>query len=250
MRFRTVGYQLYSAVLPRLIKSTLHLKYLEVKSSGGLGHEKKVKENQFYLQGPVPGWFMCRRGPLISPIDLPFLTSSPRPVSAPARGWLRLISVMEASEKLRTWKGWSKQDCLFVAADDDHSLSLAGWFFAYSQSRTGKGVGLSDRAWVQAQHCSWNCSTTCIGAVIQNLSHRVLLQFDFEGGVKGIWLHLYWAELINTGALWCLPQLPAGVSHMQRYTIDCETCPQLDILSNHHFAHLFVFLFYFNFFMQ
>lgn len=102
--------------------------------------KKKVKENQFYLQGPVPGWFMCRRGPLMSAIDLPFLTSSPRPVSAPARGWLCLISVMQASEKPGTWNGWRKQGCLFVAADDDdHSVSLAGCFLAHRRGRRGKG---------------------------------------------------------------------------------------------------------------
>lgn len=133
-------------MLPWLIKSRPYLKYLEVKSSGGLSHEKKkVKENQFYLQGPVPGRFMCRRGPLMSAIDLPFLTSSLRPVSAPARGWLRLISVMQASEKPGTWNGWRKQGCLFVAADDDHSVSLAGCFLAHSRGRRGKEAGLFGR---------------------------------------------------------------------------------------------------------
>lgn len=119
---------------------------------------KKVQENQFYLQGPVPGWFMCRRSPLMSAIDLPLLASSPRPMSAPARGLLRLISVMEGSKKLETWKGWSKQGCLFVAVDDDQSVSLAVSFFAYSQGGEGESWGkpqqLLDGVWVQVQYCS------------------------------------------------------------------------------------------------
>lgn len=77
---------------------------------------KKVKKSQFYLQGPVPGWFMRRHGPLMSAIDLPLLTSSPRPKSAPARGWLRLISVMEGRKKLETRKGWSKKGSLFYCS--------------------------------------------------------------------------------------------------------------------------------------
>lgn len=40
MSFCTVGYQLYAAVLRRLVKKTLHWKYQEVKNSRGLGHEK------------------------------------------------------------------------------------------------------------------------------------------------------------------------------------------------------------------
>lgn len=69
----------------------------------------------------------------------------------------------------------------------------------------------------------------------------MVLNFDFEGGVEGIWLHLYWAELINTGALWGLAQLPAaGASDTQRHNNYWETCQQLETFENHPSADLFV----------
>ena len=56
---------------------------------------KNVGEQQPYLPGPVPGWFVCCSSPLMYSIDLPLLTCSPGPMAAPAGGVISLISVME-----------------------------------------------------------------------------------------------------------------------------------------------------------
>lgn len=67
---------------------------------------------------------------------------------------------------------------------------FAGCFLAHSRGREeGKRRGFrTGGAWVL---CGWKGPTTCTAAVIHNLSHRTVLQFDFEGGVEGIWLHFY-----------------------------------------------------------
>lgn len=91
---------------------------------------KNILENQIYLWGPELGWFMWDCSPLMQSIDLALLTCSPRLMSAPARGLISLISVMEGVKSFRLGKDGGKEARMFVQVDDDQSYSLTVYFFA------------------------------------------------------------------------------------------------------------------------